>query len=124
MSQITEITCVCCPFGCRLAVEHEGEKIATVTGNRCPRGAKYAAQELVDPRRSLTTSIPIDNADIAQLPVKTSAPVKKANMLRIAAEIQKMRITAPVNCGDILLENVDGDPEIKLVATRSVPARI
>ena len=118
----SSITCVCCPFGCRLEIEHDGTTYNTVAGNRCPRGVKYAAQELVDPRRSLTTSVPIAGAAIAQLPVKTSAPVPKNRILAIASDIQKLRIQAPVNCGDVLLEAVDGDDKIQLIATRSLPA--
>lgn len=122
MSIKTPLTCVCCPFGCRLEVEHEGNTVITVSGNRCPRGAKYAAQELVDPRRSLTTTVAITGASIARLPVKTTAPVPKNRICQIARDIQQIRVQAPVSCGDVLCDAVDGDSGIQLVATRSLAA--
>ncbi|MBO5753348.1 MAG: DUF1667 domain-containing protein [Proteobacteria bacterium] len=122
MKMHTPITCVCCPFGCCLDVEHEDKQVITVSGNRCPRGAKYAAQELVDPRRSLTTTVAITGASMARLPVKTTAPVPKARIVQIARDVQKIVVQAPISCGDILLDAVDGDASIQLVATRSLTA--
>ena len=49
-----------CPNGCRVEVTYEpasapGEapEIISTYGNLCPRGAGYARQELIDPRRTI-----------------------------------------------------------------------
>ena len=42
----SEFICINCPLGCMLTVEYEGKNIISVTGNTCPRGDKYARQEL------------------------------------------------------------------------------
>ena len=47
-----QFLCICCPTGCRLTAERENETAPwKISGNRCPRGAAYAIQELNDPRR-------------------------------------------------------------------------
>ena len=38
----------------------EDGKITKVTGNTCPRGEKYAHQELTDPQRMLTSTVRIE----------------------------------------------------------------
>ena len=40
-----EKICIVCPKGCRLSISQDGDKI-NVSGNFCPRGVKYAQQEL------------------------------------------------------------------------------
>jgi CxxC motif-containing protein len=50
------ITCVICPVGCKVFVRKDGVHF-TIEGNRCPRGEEYARNELMMPKRVLTTSI-------------------------------------------------------------------
>ena len=50
-----EYTCIVCPRGCRLTAEkvtEDGKEIIKVTGNFCPRGAKYATEEMTCPMRT------------------------------------------------------------------------
>lgn len=54
-----ELICITCPLGCHLVVEgtmQEGGDFK-VTGNRCMRGAQYAREEILNPRRVVTTTI-------------------------------------------------------------------
>ena len=51
------MNCIMCPMGCEMTVTLENGKFAGVTGNSCPRGAKYAETEVTDPRRMLTTTV-------------------------------------------------------------------
>jgi CxxC motif-containing protein len=51
-----QLNCINCPLGCLLTVTLEDGKITKVTGNTCPRGEKYAHQELTDPQRMLTSN--------------------------------------------------------------------
>ena len=53
------MNCIMCPMGCEMTVTLEDGKFVSVTGNSCPRGAKYAETEVTDPRRMLTTTIRI-----------------------------------------------------------------
>mgnify|MGYP003516889311 FL=1 len=40
-----ELTCINCPLGCTINILKEGDRIL-VEGNSCPRGEKYARDEL------------------------------------------------------------------------------
>jgi CxxC motif-containing protein len=114
-------TCLGCPIGCPLELEHEGREIVEVRGNRCKRGDKYARQEFTDPRRNLSTTVAISGGRYARLPVKITQPVEKHRVLEAAAAIHQLRVQAPVELGQVLLENLLGEPGISVVATRAMP---
>ena len=71
------ITCINCPVGCRMTVVlSDSGNFVSVSGNTCPRGAKYAEQECTHPLRVLTAVIPVSGSK-TPLSVKTSVPVPK-----------------------------------------------
>lgn len=41
-----ELTCICCPLGCQITAVTENKTVVSVSGNHCPRGAKYAEAEI------------------------------------------------------------------------------
>ena len=51
-----ELTCICCPMGCRLSIELDDGTgdILSVTGNTCKRGHDYGISELTAPVRMVT----------------------------------------------------------------------
>ena len=63
------MNCIMCPMGCEMTVTLESGKFVSVTGNTCPRGAKYAETEVTDPRRMLTTTVRIRGGLLPLLPV-------------------------------------------------------
>ena len=73
-----ELTCIVCPMGCTLEVELDGNKVVSVSGNTCPRGAKYAESECVNPQRTVTTTVKGEGGAI--LPVKTDRPILKEHI--------------------------------------------
>ncbi len=95
----------------------ENGRVSSVEGNSCKRGVGYAESEIVDPRRTLTSVIPVDGADIDMLPVKSSAPIPKARLMEAMGIIKKLRATAPVSMGQVIAEDfiLSG---VKLVACR------
>ena len=111
-----EMTCVACPLGCTIQVEYEGTEVLSVTGNTCKRGDAYARTEIVNPERSLTSTACVKGGIHPVVPVKSSAPVPKGKMRECMKEINKIRATAPVNIGDVLLENILGTG-VDIVAT-------
>ena len=40
------MNCIMCPMGCEMTVTIENGAVTNVTGNTCPRGAKYANDEV------------------------------------------------------------------------------
>ncbi len=48
------LVCINCPKGCILEATRSPDGKVSVTGHACPRGEKYATDELIDPRRMVT----------------------------------------------------------------------
>lgn len=111
-----EIICITCPRGCHLLVD---EADFSVSGNSCPRGAEYGANELRNPVRTITSTVAVSGSDIRRLPVKTEHPIPKKKLFEAIAEISAIRVSAPVQIGDVVSENIAGTG-IKLLATRTV----
>lgn len=109
------LVCIVCPRGCRLDVD---EKLQ-VTGNACPRGAAYAAAEMTHPTRMVTSTVRLAESRLARVPVKTSCPVPKEKIADVMAEIRRMTVRAPVQCGDVVIGHVAG-LDADVVATRTV----
>ena len=113
------ITCINCPVGCRMTVSlSDTGEFLSVTGNTCPRGAKYAEQECTCPLRMLTAVIPVSGSDMP-LSVKTSVPVPKDMIQDIMHTLAGVRVSLPVSAGDVILRDVLGTGS-DIVATREL----
>lgn len=105
----TEMICIVCPAGCRLKVRKDKDgKVISVTGNTCPRGEKYARQEIESPTRMLTGTVRLEGGRLPRLPVITSDPVPKDRIFDVMREINRVTVYSPICEGDILIENVLG----------------
>ena len=51
------LTCIECPIGCLIEVTMEKGVISDIKGNGCPRGKLYAENEVVCPRRVVTSTV-------------------------------------------------------------------
>ena len=58
-TEIRELICINCPMGCPLTVTLEDGEVVSVTGNTCPRGDAYGRKEVTNPRRIVTTTVPV-----------------------------------------------------------------
>ncbi|GHT52098.1 molybdopterin oxidoreductase [Spirochaetia bacterium] len=137
---IRSLTCIVCPIGCALSVE-EGEKgddgfpALTITGNRCPRGAVYANEEIRAPKRVVTATCAIveeANSVTAgsvaahrgmyaprRVPVKTVEPCPKEKINALLADIYKTRVKLPVKAGDTVIADWQGSG-INVVTVRAL----
>ena len=133
-----EIICITCPKGCHLKVD---EETFAVTGNACPRGAVYGANELRNPVRVVTSTVVVEGPQRRlpetspdkgrgtgeagggvtprRLPVKTDRPIPKGKMFEVMEEIAKVRVHPPVAVGQILIPNVAGT-DGNVVATKNL----
>lgn len=104
------ITCVICPKGCSISVdwtEENGEKkIVSVRGNSCKRGEVYASQEVVDPKRVLTSTVKLINNELSVLPIRSSSPIRKEKLFEAMDEIKKTVIDRDIKIGDVIIENI------------------
>ncbi len=116
----TNYLCISCPLGCHLEVtDNEQREVLEVTGQSCKRGEKFAKQEHVDPRRMLTTTVSISDGIWPKLPVKTRDSIPKDKVIPVCHEIHKISIKAPINMGDVILENALGTG-VDVIASRSM----
>jgi CxxC motif-containing protein len=113
------LTCIVCPIGCTLTVE-EGAELR-ISGNRCPRGAVYAKEEILAPKRVVTATCGIAGspAGLRRVPVKSSIPCPRERIPELLADIYKSRITLPVKPGDAVISDWRGTG-IHILAVRKV----
>lgn len=117
--------CTTCPSECLLTVEVERDangtvvEVRSVTGNRCPRGDKFAHQELTCPIRVLTTTVAVSGGDEVLLPVRTAEAIPLALHAQAMNFIRGLVVNAPIRMGDIVLDNLL-DTNINLIASMDI----
>ena len=111
-----EMTCLECPRGCQLTIN---EETLEVTGNNCPKGEDFARAEITNPVRVLTTTAVIESETESMLPVRTKDPIPKKSMSAAMKAIKNIRVKAPVEVGDIIVEDLVGTG-VPLIATKRV----
>ncbi len=95
-----KITCIVCPNGCE--IEIEGDKIS---GYTCKRGLEYAKEEMIAPKRTITSTVKIKNSNEV-CPIKTSKPIPKEKIFDVLTEINKVEIVKPIKMHELVIENV------------------
>lgn len=101
-----------------IKVDDEG-KITGISGNSCARGEKYAAAEIINPVRTLTSTVRIEGAEEYLLPVKTAAPISKDRLFDAMAVIHRLSVRAPVRLGDVIAD-FDGTG---IIACKTIPEK-
>lgn len=120
-----QFNCTTCPSECFLAVEVERDadgavvEVHSVTGNSCPRGDKFAHQELTCPMRVLTTTVAISGGDEALLPVRTAEAIPLALHAQAMNLIRGLVVKAPIHMGDVVLPNLL-NTNINLIASMDI----
>lgn len=118
-----ELTCITCPMGCRLVAESAGEASGEliVSGNRCPRGAAYAREELLAPKRTVTATCRAvgSSSELRRIPCRTTAPFPKERVDELLSAIYALETRLPVKRGEVLLKDALG-LGIDVVATRTL----
>ncbi len=114
-----EMICIVCPMSCHLSVELEKNVVKSVTGNTCPRGVKYANEELTNPTRMVTSTVVIKNARLTRLPVASRSPIPKDKINDVMAQINKVKVKAPIARDDVIIKNV-ARTGVDIIASRSM----
>ncbi len=110
-----EMICIECPRGCHLKIDDK----LNVTGNHCIRGKNYAINELSCPKRIVTSTVYIHSKIIRRLPVMTESEVAKEKVFDVIKELNKIKISAPIQCRDVIIENVC-NTNVNVIATRTI----
>jgi CxxC motif-containing protein len=114
-----ELICIGCPLGCRLQVETEGQRILSVKGYVCKRGKVYAEDEILRPRRMVTSLIAVPGSRIP-LSVRTRTAIPKDLIEKCLRAIRASEIILPVKIGDVIHPDLLGTG-VDLIATRDLP---
>ena len=110
------LTCIICPRGCTLTATVVDGNVS-VSGHTCPKGAEYAANEILHPMRTVTATIRVANRENTMVSVKTESLVPKGRMMSVMAALRDTVVSAPIAVGQVLLENVEGSA---IVATKQI----
>ena len=113
------MNCIMCPLGCEMTVTIEDGAITGVTGNTCPRGPKYAHDEVVAPKRMLTSTVRVNGGLLPLVPVVSKTTLPKERILDCAAALRQVIVEAPVSEGQVIVENILG-LGVDIVASRSM----
>ncbi len=111
-----KLTCILCPRGCTLDVSVDGNNVF-VTGNACPRGRYYGEEEVISPKRTVTSVIRVSNREDTMVSVKTDKPVSKVDIFAVMKAIRGAAATAPIKVGDVILADVCGSA---IIATKDI----
>src|SRR5699024_12114553 len=117
-----ELTCIDSRLGGQLTVTLENDAVAAVAGNGCPRGDRYARDEVCHPVRMLTSTVPVRGGALRRGSVKTAAPIPRERIFGAMAEIHRRAFDARVQAGQVRCPDLAGTG-VPLVATKRVAAR-
>ena len=114
---VHEMICIVCPRGCTLQVDTDNDY--KVSGHKCPRGVVYGQKELINPSRTLTTTVKCSGGNLRRVPVKSKTELPKDQVMACAKLLAGITLQTPVKRGDIVLSNIV-DTGVDIVVTRDV----
>ena len=114
------LTCLACPRGCRVKVELDEEGgVLRMEGSRCERGEEWLRREILNPTRTLTTTVRTVFPDFPRLSVKTNRDVPLKEFFDFMKKIDSVLVERRLKPGDVVVEDFYKDEEgfASLVAT-------
>jgi CxxC motif-containing protein len=102
------IQCIGCPLGCGGEVVTEAGAVVELHGFTCDKGKAYATEEVVSPRRMVTTTVRVAGGLLPLLPVVSDRPVPKARMIDCVRLLRGVEVAAPVAVGTVVVDNALG----------------
>ena len=124
-TETLQFNCTTCPSECLLTVKVVRDangavvEVRSVAGNSCPRGDKFAHQELTCPMRVLTTTVAVSGGAEALLPVRTAEAIPLALHAQAMDLIRGLVVNTPIRMGDVVLEDLLST-NIDLVASMDI----
>ncbi|MBN2504294.1 MAG: DUF1667 domain-containing protein [Bacilli bacterium] len=119
MRESQKLTCINCPMGCELEVSFTDSGEIIVSGYKCLKGLDYAKKEVMNPTRTITSSVPVVDGEMAMVSIRTDRDVPKKLIRDCMMLLKDMKVNAPISAGDIIIENICGTG-VNFIATRSV----
>lgn len=119
MTEKRIMNCITCPIGCEMTIIMKNNQMVAVTGNACPRGEKYAKEELTAPKRMLTATVSITGGHLPLLPVVSQSALPKGKILDCITVLRAITVQAPVKSGDVICPDILG-LGVNIIASRTV----
>ncbi|MBS3873428.1 MAG: DUF1667 domain-containing protein [Dethiobacter sp.] len=113
------VRCIVCPLSCLGEVTIEKGEITIIKNMTCRRGELYAREEVVAPRRMLTTTVRIIGGELPLLPVVSEGVLPKDKVLACARHLADIVVHAPIKEGDVVCRDILG-LGVNIVASRSM----
>lgn len=120
--EVKEYTCIVCPLSCQITLKATNGEIVDVTGNTCKRGENFARNEYINPIRTLTTVVKLEDSDYDCLPVISDGGIPKDKLSECLEELKNVTIVAPIKMGDIVVENLL-NTDVNIISAKSVKER-
>ena len=98
-----EFVCIVCPNSCHLSIDETTKK---VTGNKCPRGEKFAINEITNPMRTISSTCKTIFKFAPVVPVRVNKEIPKNKIFDVMKEINKVVIKDNLKRGDVVINNV------------------
>ena len=116
---LKKYTCIICPNGCEIEAEVSEGEIKSVSGFTCKRGEEYVRQEILAPKRTIASSVIVENGELPVTSVRITKAVPKELIPEVMKEIKKQKVTAPVTSGTVLISGICGT-DSNLICTKTV----
>lgn len=100
------LTCIVCPNGCSISIDKSIDGDWIVEGNRCPKGKKFAIEEMTNPVRSICTTVKTNFKYFPRLPVKTNGEIPLNLIFKVMEEVNKVTVNKFVYNGEVILKNI------------------
>ncbi|MDI9611475.1 MAG: DUF1667 domain-containing protein [Acidobacteriota bacterium] len=117
-----EYTCVLCPNGCPLVAyvdDKEPPEITRIEGSVCPKGDDWVRQEILNPMRTISSSVRVQGGDSILASVRTDRAIPLAKIMDVMEEIKQVVVDAPLEIGAVVLSRPAGC-DTDIIVTRSV----
>ncbi len=108
------IICTVCPNGCTVKWD---EAMRSYIGNKCWRGAEFAAQERTEPKRTVTTTMRVGDGKQPLVSVKTKWPVAGNRVMEVMERLRGMEASADVKRNDAICTLSAGEEQMPVIAT-------
>jgi sulfite reductase (NADPH) flavoprotein alpha-component len=105
---VQPIQCIGCPTGCGGEVIMEDGAVVELRGFTCDVGKTYAAEEVVAPKRMVTTTVRVAGGALPVLPVVSDRPILKGSIFACLRLLRDVTVIAPVAAESVVLADALG----------------
>lgn len=113
-----ELICINCPMGCQLKVDDSDLNNIKVTGNTCKRGETYGINEVLHPKRMVTSIVKVEGKEDI-LSVKTKEAIPKELIFEALYVLKDVKAKAPIKIGDVVVKNIL-NTGVDVIATKNI----